>query len=71
MVSKDFLSIRDDLRSLENRVMALHAQFGGNPEWQPLGTIAASIGTFADMLPVYGSFIEFLEKVTVKANGET
>lgn len=60
-MASDFLAVRNDLRELERRVLYLHAKLGEQGDWRPLQGIANSIGNFAEMLPIYKSFVEFLE----------
>ena len=62
-MASDFQSIRNDLRDLEQRVLNVHAKFNGQTEWQPLEAIAATIRSFAEMLPVYACFVEMMEAV--------
>ena len=61
-MSHHFISIQDDLRDLERRVLAVRDRVEAAHEKQPLARIAMSIRTFSDMLPVYGSFVKLLEE---------
>ena len=61
-MSLDFSSIQNDLRDLERQVRAVCDRVDGTEaEKQPLSCIALSIRAFAEMLPVYGSFVSLLE----------
>lgn len=61
-MSNDLASIQSDIRDLEQRVLTVHARVSGMQGMQPLRSIAASLATFAEMLPIYVRFVYLLEK---------
>lgn len=61
-MSNDLAAVCDGLRQLEKRMLAVSTKVEGDPAYVSVRDIAISIGLFAEMIPIYGSFVDLLER---------
>lgn len=66
-----YISVQDDLRDLERRLLDVCERVDDLVQKKPLYRVASAVGTFAEMLPAYASLIGIVEKAYPAANEQT